>query len=527
MPDSCPRVLGGGCRRGQPLDVVAAVFGERAEPLQHRGLAGAGVTLHADHAILRRQDMFDRFLLPLVEPAAVQPGCCDPRPHDPLTLALSGAHQVDGLRFPRQRLIGGPPHGGSAGAGQAHAGAVKGAVFGQVRDGLLGGLDRHGPRIAREHRREQIVVREHRLAFAQVVHRPLGGLRGGEIRVGEHVLLAPARLQSRRLSLGSRNQRSRRKVQVPGLLRPVAHEPGLVHVPLARPRHQRGAVRHTGVVARLAQAPFLHGRLDLGPSRGERLDYFTGHAGNLETAVRVGFLDVVPEALKPPGQFRPVDGADRHHAPVHAVVDHRAPLGIVALDHVRDDRVGMKLRVEVPGRVMGEGGRHHFLVALSHHRPGHRVHDAGFDGAVLDPVERALRGTTVGFHDPAVPAYQCRKGHRLRRGKCDVNAGTVMEFAVAVGLAQPPPVRHMAFQHLLKRLGLHRAGQAHRFGALAPPGAGVLVGGVVLRVVAVLLVIADALGGGGDGADGGYHRERPAPCRTGMSRGAERRTIGA
>ena len=51
-------------------------------------------------------------------------------------------------------------------------------------------------------------------------------------------------------------------------------------------------------------------------------------------------------------QLRAVDRADGHLVAVEAVVDHRAPLSVRALDDVRDDAMGEKLRTEIAGRVV-------------------------------------------------------------------------------------------------------------------------------------------------------------------------------
>ena len=62
----------------------------------------------------------------------------------------------------------------------------------------------------------------------------------------------------------------------------------------------------------------------------------------------MGLLDSVAEPLQPLRQLRPVDRPDRHLALEQPVIDHRAPLGILALHHVRDDGVRMELGIEIP-----------------------------------------------------------------------------------------------------------------------------------------------------------------------------------
>ena len=94
---------------------------------------------------------------------------------------------------------------------------------------------------------------------------------------------------------------------------------------------------------------------------------------------------------------------------------------------------------------------------------------------------------------------------RLRGREGDIAPGTVLDVAVLVPLPQLRPVRHLAFEHRPEGLRVDRAGEAERVRALARSGAHGLVRGIVLRVVAVALEIADALRRRGDFADRSYH----------------------
>ena len=140
----------------------------------------------------------------------------------------------------------------------------------------------------------------------------------------------------------------RRKPQPRRLALPRPAKLPAVDVALGRPRHQRGAVGELRVVRGRAQAPRLHRRLDLCPAGRKGVDHIARDARDLEPPVRVRLLDVVPQPLQPLRQLRPVDRPDRLLLPEQPVIDHRAPLPGVVLDHVGNDAVSMELGIEVP-----------------------------------------------------------------------------------------------------------------------------------------------------------------------------------
>ena len=265
-----------------------------------------------------------------------------------------------------------------------------------------------------------------------------------------------------------------------------------------------------GIVLRCAHAALRHRRLDLRPPGREGVDRFARDARDLEAAVGMGLPDTVAEALQPLRQLRPVDRTDGHLAIEQPVIDHRAPLAVLALHHVGDDAMGMKLGIQVAGRVMAEGGRDHLLVPGPDHRPGGGIAHPGLDGVLLDPAERRRHRPVVRLDDALVAAHHRHQGHRLRRAQRHVPAGPVRDAAAEFLAPEPPPARNLAFEHRPEAVGIDRPGETQRRRALARPGARLAVRAVVLRVVAVLLEIADALRRRGDLADGRYHRGSPA-----------------
>ncbi len=85
----------------------------------------------------------------------------------------------------------------------------------------------------------------------------------------------------------------------------------------------------------------------LRPAGREGVAHLARNPRDLEPPVRVRLLDLVPEPLQPLRQLRPVDRPDRLLLPEQPVIDHRAPLPRVILDHVGHDAVSMKLRIEI------------------------------------------------------------------------------------------------------------------------------------------------------------------------------------
>lgn len=157
-----------------------------------------------------------------------------------------------------------------------------------------------------------------------------------------------------------------------------------------------------------------------------------------------------------------------------------------------EEAVSVKVRnrgasnTETPWAVIASLGRGHgSLLVLRVTCKGRglaRSSSSPRSGAILKPIIGEIRNFVPFRPDSAKP---CLKRNR-------------MEVAVAILLAQLPSVWNMALQNPLERVGFHRPGQSHGLAPPASPGAGLLVSRIVLGVVAVLLVVAHALGGGGN-----------------------------
>ena len=316
-------------RRGggsQARHAVALLLREGPRAVEHGGLAAAGVALHADHAVLRRQDQLHGGLLPGRERPLVEVPLDDPAPHRRPAAALAGAHRGDGLPFLPDRLRGGER---ILGAGDVHA--VQRPRLLQSCDLALGLRDGDRARRMGERGGEKIGAGEHRLALREMRHRPghgFGGRRrrfrcvleeGSIVRIARSAprtfpirgLACPLRTVStadsglRRLAgirdrlrsrhrrdgaffLRVRRQRPRIEPEIGGLLRPRVPELPPVDVALLRPRHQRRPLGKTRTVGRLSQSALGHRRLDLGAPRRECLDDLARHPGDLEAAIGMG-----------------------------------------------------------------------------------------------------------------------------------------------------------------------------------------------------------------------------------------------
>ena len=429
-------------------------------------------------------------LLALVEPAVPELRLGDPAPQDRPLRTLAGAHQRDRLRFPPQRRVRRPVP-----AVVETPRRVEAALLLEHGDRPFGGRHRHRAGIAAEGRRQEVGVPEHRLALREVRDGPARGVRRGrarrrgEVRGGARTL----RLAGMRVD-GFGGEPERPRLELPGLA-----QRDRVHVALGRPRHQGGARRKVRVLGRRAEAALGH----------RRLDHLAGDARDLEAPVRVRLLDRVAEVLQPAGELRPVDRADCHLLPVEAVVDHRPPFAVLALDHVGDHAMGMQLGIEVARSVVAESRGHHLLVTCADHRTRRLVLDPGPDGVLLDPGEGLPHRLVVRVHDPPVAAHHRYERDRLRRRERDVAAGAVPDLPVRPPAAELRPVRDPALEDPPEDIRIDRTREPERLGALAGPAAGLAVCRVVLRVVAVPLVVARTLRRRGDDADRGDHYRRP------------------
>ena len=147
------------------------------------------------------------------------------------------------------------------------------------------------------------------------------------------------------------------------------------------------------------------------------------------------------------------------------------------------------------------------LIALAHQIAGLRVLEPRLDRVPLDPGKRRLDGPVMGVDDAPVAADQRGERDGLGGREGDVAPGTVDELAVPVPAPEfaPGAVRHLAFEHGPEDVRIDRTFEAELARAPAEPGARLPVLRIVLHVVAVLLVVGDALRGRGDGADRGDH----------------------
>ena len=143
----------------------------------------------------------------------------------------------------------------------------------------------------------------------------------------------------------------------------------------------------------------------------------------------------------------------------------------------------------------------------------------GLGDVLLEPRQRARDGPVMGIDDARVAADERGQGNGFRGREGEVAAGAVLDATV---LAAPPelgcpsrPAR-LPSSTALKIFGSTGPVSPSSSAPLAGPGAGVPVRGIVPGVVAVLLVVARALGRGGDGPDRGHHlrSRRPARYRT-------------
>ena len=161
-------------RRREADHPVALLLRQHPGPVEHGGLAAAGVALDADHAVLSRQDQLDGVLLPGRERPLVEVPLDHPAPHRRPPAALARTHGRDGFPFLPDRLRG---RQRVLGAGDVHG--VQGPGLLQRRDLALGLRHRHLSRRMGQHGGKQIVAGEHGLALREMRHRPGDGFRRG------------------------------------------------------------------------------------------------------------------------------------------------------------------------------------------------------------------------------------------------------------------------------------------------------------------------------------------------------------
>ena len=167
----------------------------------------------------------------------------------------------------------------------------------------------------------------------------------------------------------------------------------------------------------------------------------------------------------------------------------------------------MERGIEVAGSIVAEGGDDRLLAAGADHAAGLGVLHPGLGDVLLEPGEGARNRPVVGVDHAGVAADQRGEGDGFRGREGEVPAGTVLDASVLAAPAQlgTRAVRHLAFEQRAEGAGIDRPRQPELFRPLARPGARFPVLGIVLGVVAVALVVARALGRGGDGPDRGDH----------------------
>ena len=94
-------------RRREADRAVALLCRQHPGPVEHGGLAAAGITLHPDHPVLRRQDQLHGVLLPGRERPLVEVPLDLPASHRRGPAALAGAHRGHRLAFLGDGLRGG------------------------------------------------------------------------------------------------------------------------------------------------------------------------------------------------------------------------------------------------------------------------------------------------------------------------------------------------------------------------------------------------------------------------------------
>ena len=214
---------------------------------------------------------------------------------------------------------------------------------------------------------------------------------------------------------GPRHQRAGGQSDIGGMALPHTAELVAVDVALRGPRHQRGALRDARIVRGCAEPALFHRRLDLRAPARERLDLFPRYPRDLEAPVGMGLLDPVAEPAETGRELVAVEHADQLLLRIQPLVGHRAPLAVLPLHHVGDYRVGVELRIEVPRRVVAEGGRDDLLPADPCHLPGIGLLHAGFGGVLLDPGQRRRHRAVVRLDDALVATDQRGDGDRLGR----------------------------------------------------------------------------------------------------------------
>ena len=280
-----------------------------------------------------------------------------------------------------------------------------------------------------------------------------------------------------------------------GPLLPTPDQGCMIDIHLARPGLQRGVflLLRAGVVD--VHALGFQRRLDFRPALAEVLDLLAGDTGNLEVALLVGAAKVVAQRLEPVGQLGRVDSTDDALRVVDFLVGQGAPLPILPLGGVHDDRVGMRLRIEVAACVVPEHG-HRDVAGL--HRLGLPVHGLPRPGQLrLDVAQRLLDGRLMRFPNLPLAVHLGHERNTLGRRKRHVGARPVLAFLLAGFLVLDPLAQlltfHLSVQHLEEGLTVDLAGKPKVLGPLAEPFG--MLQALVLGVVVVSGKVVQCLPG--------------------------------
>ena len=194
---------------------------------------------------------------------------------------------------------------------------------------------------------------------------------------------------------------------------------------------------------------------------------------------------------EPRGKLVAVVGSDQLLVAAQQGGLDASPLAFTIARHVRQHAVGMELGIEIAARQMTEARHRHAVCLHAGTASRLRVPAPGLEKIRLDPVKRRPHRLVVGADHTGITHHQGFQRHRLRRRERDVPAGTVLVLALDDPAQTDVALRHMARQHRFEARRDHMASKAEVARGFTVPEARLAVLRVVLRVVAVLLVVAD------------------------------------
>ena len=527
--------------------------------MQHRGLAAAGIALHADDEVVREQHRPDRLLLAPGQAGPVEPllhrlpvrqrhALPAPRPH-------RGQHAAFGLHRP----VGdeGPVHAPALDLDQL-------AAPDQALDRRVDLGQRVPPRRMAQRHRPDLRLRQHRPPLTGMRYRPrhrfqypelglprqlrpAGRTKQFPVHPGQALGPIPRQPRQRRRALhapdrvgrqvGRRNAgrahplpgqrvdgagRGERRLlpaqpQRPRLRAPLRHQLRETPVLLPPPRVQR---RHLRELRRVGQAQAFQVLQDRPAPAREGIEERALVTRKLEPRYRPHHArrHRHAERLKAPRQLVPIIRSDQLLAAADLRRLHAAPLARRIPRHVGQHAVGVELRVLIAAREMPEP-RHHHAVGLDPGAPARRrVPAPGLQKLRLHPVERLAHRLVMRPDHPAVADRQRLERYRLGRREGDVPARPVLVPALTHPSEIDVGPRNPAGQHVLEERRPHMRVQAQRLSRLAVPEARLAVLRVVPGVIPVALVIHHRDGGGLELEDRGDHAARPSERQLALAR---------